>query len=266
MYPLALALHRVSGESLVDVLHGLGRSTGVDVARLWEASDVIDEHIGDEPVAPLAPRIAVRAAEYDLPAGLVAALDLHLRANAAGDRLLDTLVEVGRVREEAGLPPLAAPIGQILASQALLNVLHARRYAEVSPKFRLLVEGRYGRTPEPVSAELRAPLRSAGSQALDEDPPSVEDVAEAAEGLATSEEELILLAMFGEEAEALLRSIRARHSGETSLLTGDVDATEASASASWSRSCRRPASARSRSRTTACASRSGGPTRRRPRS
>ena len=137
VYPLALALHRVSGESLVDVLHGLGRSTGVDVARLWEASDVIDEHIGDQPVAPLAPRIAVRAAEYDLPAGLVAALDLHLRANAAGDRLLDTLVEVGRVREEAGLPPLAAPIGQILASQALLNVLHARRYAEVSPKFRL---------------------------------------------------------------------------------------------------------------------------------
>ena len=226
VYPLALALHRVSGESLVDVLHGLGRSTGVDVARLWEASDVIDEHIGDQPVAPLAPRIAVRAAEYDLPAGLVAALDLHLRANAAGDRLLDTLVEVGRVREEAGLPPLAAPIGQILASQALLNVLHARRYSEVSPKFRLLVEGRYGRTPEPVSAEVaRAVALTAGSHLLDEDPPSVEDVAEAAEGLATSEEELILLAMFGEEAEALLRSVRARHSGETSLLTGDVDAT-----------------------------------------
>ena len=31
--------------------------------------------------------------------------------------------------------------------------------------------------------------------------------------------------MFGEEAEALLRSVRARHSGETSLLAGDVDAT-----------------------------------------
>ena len=29
-----------------------------------------DEHIGDQPVAPVAPRIAVRAAEYDLPAGL----------------------------------------------------------------------------------------------------------------------------------------------------------------------------------------------------
>ena len=57
------------GESLVEMLEGLGRATGVDNARLWEASDVIDEHIGDEPVAPIAPRISVRAAEYDLPAG-----------------------------------------------------------------------------------------------------------------------------------------------------------------------------------------------------
>jgi oxaloacetate decarboxylase alpha subunit len=227
VYPLALALHRVSGESLAEVLAGLGRETGVDVDLLWEASDVIDEHIGDEPVATLPPRIAVRAAEYDLPAGIVAALDLHLRSHGAGDRLLDTLEEVGRVREEAGWPPLAAPIGQILASQALLNVLHARRYGEVSPKFRLLVEGAYGRTPEPVGEGLlQAVAVPAGvSTPLEEDPPSVEDVAEAAEGLASSEEELILLAMFGVDAERLLQTIRARHSTETSLLEGDVDAS-----------------------------------------
>ena len=87
VYPLALTLHRIAGESLVEVLEGLDRPTGVDVARLWDASDVVDEHLGDEPLAPLSPRIAVRAAEYDLPAGLVAALDVHLRAHAAGDRL-----------------------------------------------------------------------------------------------------------------------------------------------------------------------------------
>jgi len=59
---------------------------------------------------------------------------------------------------------------------------------------------------------------------LEEDPPSAEDVREAAEGLAASEEDLVLLAMFGEEAEMLLRSIRQRHSRESSLLLGDVDA------------------------------------------
>ncbi|RDI75057.1 BCCP: acetyl-CoA carboxylase, biotin carboxyl carrier protein [Gaiella occulta] len=229
VYPLALALHRVPGESLVDALHGLGRDTGVDTAPLWAAADVIDEHIGDEPVAPVAPRIAVRAAEYDLPAGLVAALDVHLRAHAAGDRLLDTLFEVGRIRAEAGWPPLAAPIGQILASQALLNVLSASRYGTVLDEFRLLVEGGYGETPVPIEAGVAraVELVTGSSPALDDDPPSADDVREAAEGLAASEEDLVLLAMFGEEAQTLLQTIRQRHSREASLLQGDVDATRA---------------------------------------
>jgi oxaloacetate decarboxylase (Na+ extruding) subunit alpha len=229
IYPLALTLHRVSGESLVESLHGRGDETGVDVARLWEAADLVDEHIGDEPVAPLAPRIAVRAAEYDLPAGLVAALDLHLRAHAAGDRLLDTLEEVGRIRAEAGWPPLAAPIGQILASQALLNILSARRYGTVLDEFRWLVEGHYGTPPasmEPSVVRAVELLSDNGADAA-ETPPSAEEVRAAAEGLAASEEDLVLLAMFGEEAETLLRTIRSRHSREASLLAGDVDATRA---------------------------------------
>src|SRR5205823_13972715 len=96
IYPVALTLHRVSGESLAAALAGRGLDTGVDVQRLWEASDLVDEHIGDEPVTPLAPRIAVRAAEYDLPAGLVAALDANLRAQAAGDRFDEVLDELVR--------------------------------------------------------------------------------------------------------------------------------------------------------------------------
>jgi len=229
VYPLGLALHRIAGESLVEALHGLGRDTGVDVARLWEASDVVDDHIGDEPLAPLAPRIAVRAAEYDLPAGLVAALDVHLRAHAAGDRLLDALIEVVRIREEAGWPPLAAPIGQILGSQALLNVLSARRYGTVLDEFRHLVLGAYGTPPAPIEPGIRRAIEllGAGAPSLDDDPPSAEDVRERAEGLASSEEDLVLLALYGNEAETLLRSIRQRHSREASLLVGDVDVERA---------------------------------------
>src|SRR5262249_25534967 len=58
-------------------------------------------------------------------------------------------------------------------------------------------------------------------------PPSVEDVADEAGDLAASEEDLVLLAMFGEQARTLLETIRARHSGTMSLLAGDVDATRA---------------------------------------
>lgn len=226
VYPLALTLHRIAGESLVEALEGLGRPTGVDVARLWEAADVIDEHLGDEPLAPLAPRIAVRAAEYDLPAGLVAALDAQLRAHAAGDRLLDTLAEVVRIREESGRPPLAAPIGQILGSQAFLNVLSAHRYRTVLDEFRQLVTGAYGTPPAEIEPSVRRAVELLGGDApsLEDDPPSAADVREAAEGLASSEEDLVLLAMFGDEAETLLQTIRQRHSREASLLAGDVDA------------------------------------------
>ena len=225
VYPLALTLHRVSGESLAESLEGLGKAAGIETSRLWEAADVIDEHIGDEPVAPLAPRIAVRAAEYDLPAGLVAALDIHLRANAAQDRLLEVLEEVGTVRSEAGWPPLAAPIGQILASQALLHVLEARRYGTVIDEFRALVQGGYGVTPEPVDPTVeRAVELLAPRAALEDAPPTADDVRERAEGLAASEEELVLLAMFGTDAEELLRRIRARHSREAALIAEDADA------------------------------------------
>ena len=44
---------------------------------------------------------------------------------------------------------------------------------------------------------------------------------EAADGLAASEEDLVLLAMFGKEAEALLQMIRQRHSRESLLLGGE---------------------------------------------
>ncbi len=211
VYPLALSLHRVAGESLASALAGMRLDTGVDVDRLWEASDLVDEHIGDEIVTPHAPRLAVRAAEYDLPTGLVAALDTHLRAHAAGDRLLETLEELQTIRRETGWPPLAAPIGQILASQALIHVLSARRYGTVVDEFRDLVQGRYGSPPAKVDPTVaRAVTLLSDGIPLDEDPPTAEDVRQEAEGLAASEEELVLIALFGEEAEALLRTIRAR--------------------------------------------------------
>ncbi len=224
VYPLALTLHRVSGESLAESLEGLGRAAGLNTDQLWEAADVIDEFIGDEPVSPVVPRIAVRAAEYDLPTGLVAALDVHLRAHAAGDRLLDVLEEVGRVRTEAGSPPLAAPIGQILASQALLHVLEARRYGTVIDEFRELVTGGYGVTPQPVDATVARAVSLLAPAPAHADPPTAEDVRERVEGLATSEEELVLIAMFGSEAEELLRTIRARHSRDAVLIAEDEDA------------------------------------------
>jgi oxaloacetate decarboxylase (Na+ extruding) subunit alpha len=227
VYPIALALHRVSGEALAEALTGLGLDAGVDVDALWRATDLVDEHVGDEPVTPLAPRIAVRAAQHDLPAGLVAALDTQLRANAAGDRIDEVLEELGRIREEVGSPPLAAPIGQILASQALLHVLSAARYQTVVDELRALLEGRYGETPGAIDPAVRRAvvLLSDGDSPVHTGP-RLDELRDEARGLAASEEELLLLGLFGDEAEPLLRTIRGRSKEET-LEAGGVEKAKA---------------------------------------
>jgi oxaloacetate decarboxylase alpha subunit len=221
IYPLALTLHRVSGEALAEALTGLGLDPGIDVAALWEAADIVDEHIGDEPVAPLAPRIAVRAAQHDVPAGLVAGLDATLRAQDMGDRLEDVLEELDKIRAEVGWPPLAAPIGQVLGSQALLNVLSASRYLTIVDEVRSLVSGSWGTPPGPIdSAVRRAVELTADPESEENAAPKLSEVREQAEGMAASEEELLLLGLFGEEAERLLLGIRGRTTRDEDDLAG----------------------------------------------
>jgi oxaloacetate decarboxylase alpha subunit len=228
VYPIALALHRVSGEALASALTGAGMDSGVNVETLWRAAEIVDEFIGDDPVTPLAPRIAVRAAQHELPAGLVAAIDTRLRAHGAADRLDDVLEELAVIRGEAGSPPVAAPIGQILGSQAIVHVLSATRYQTVVDELRDLLEGRFGTPPGKIDKTVRrAVALVAGETEPEDEPVELDDVRDEAKGLAASEEELLLLALFGEEAEPLLRAIRERSSGEESLLGGGVDQTRA---------------------------------------
>src|SRR5438874_7674041 len=227
VYPIALTLHRVSGEALATSLAGLGQDAGVDTDALWRASELVDGPLGDEPVTPVAPRIAVRAAEHRVPPGLVAALDIHLRAQVAGDRLDDVLDELFRVREEVGWPPLAAPIGQILGSQALLNVLAGTRYQTMIDELRGLVAGRYGSPPGTIDAAVRRASELQADGAPDPEPIDLQRVSAEAEGLAASDEELLLLALFGEEARPLLEAIRGRFSGDDSLGASGVDQARA---------------------------------------
>jgi oxaloacetate decarboxylase alpha subunit len=229
LYPVALSLHRVSAESLTQALAGLGLDTGVDVDILWKGSELVDEALGDEPVPPLSPRVAVRAAEHRLPAGLVAELDNHLRALGVADRLDDVLEELKEIRRESGWPPLASPIGQILGSQALLHVMSAQRWHVVVDELRDLIEGRYGTPPSEIDPTVKRAVQliDDGSPRTEETPQEIEALREEAEGIASSEEELLLLALFGEEAEPLLESIRSRGSEPESLAGAGLERREA---------------------------------------
>jgi oxaloacetate decarboxylase alpha subunit len=205
--PVAYTLHRVAVEVLCDALTGLGLEHGVDAERVWEASRFIDDHVTSQmPAPPIPPRITLRTAFNRLPVGLVADLDARLRMLGARDRLDEVLEEFKQVRVDCGMPPLGQPVGGILAGQAVRHVLSARRWAEVSGDMREYLSGVYGNPPQEIAPEAAA---HAVTGELEE--PAGHDMeALRAEGLAASEEDLLLVALFGEEAHRLLLTLRNR--------------------------------------------------------
>jgi oxaloacetate decarboxylase alpha subunit len=181
--PVAYTLHRVAAEVLCDALSGLGLEHGVDVDRVWEASRFIDEHVTSQmPALPIPPRIALRTALKRIPVGLVAEVDARLRAADATDRLDEVLDELARVREDCGMPPLAQPIGGILAVQAVRHVLSARRWADASTEMRRLLGGGYGSPPMEIS-DVAAAFADYDGPA--EEPPDMDDLKARAGGAPT---------------------------------------------------------------------------------
>jgi oxaloacetate decarboxylase alpha subunit len=223
IYPIALTLHRAPGEVLAQTLAGLGFDCKVDAEILWQASDLVDEHIGDEVIAPLAPRIAARAAEYGFPPGIVAALDAHLETYSAADLLDDVLDELNRIRQELGSPPLASPTVQILGWQALLHVLSASRYQTVVDELPPLVRGEYGRTPDEIDPTVKRAIELRSPAAESKPAPTLDELRERSSGLAASDEELLLLRFFDREAEPLLKAIRSRTAPDIEFFGGAVE-------------------------------------------
>jgi oxaloacetate decarboxylase alpha subunit len=205
-YPVASLLNRVSAEVLGEALTGLEMEHGVDVERVWEASRFIDAQVTSRmPALPVPPRIILRTAITRLPVGLVADIDARLRSADALDRLDEVLAELNDVRQDCGTAPLAQPIGGILAGQAVTHVLTARRWAEVSDGMRELLSGVYGTPPLPFAPEAAAHAVAVPHVAEAD----MDDLREQAGGVG-SEEDLLLLALFGEDAARLLANLRGR--------------------------------------------------------
>jgi len=79
----------------------------------------------------------------------------ELSAQDATGRMDEALAEVTQVRKDLGYPPLVAPIRQMIASQAVYNVIGGERYATVTQELKDYLQGLYGRPPVPADHELR---------------------------------------------------------------------------------------------------------------
>lgn len=192
-------------ESLVEMLEGTGYEARLNKACLRR----VKNHF-----ATIRPRYQafmsnIHGVDTDIfdsqiPGGMISNMESQLKQQDAEDRLEEVMIEVPRVREDAGFPPLVTPSSQIVGTQAVFNVLMGR-YKVVSSEFADLMLGYYGTAPgerDPTVLALAA--QQARKEAIEQRPAdllqpeweSLRAAATALPGCDGSEEDVLTYAMF----------------------------------------------------------------------
>jgi pyruvate carboxylase subunit B len=157
MSPLAWGTSQPAVESVVAALRGGEYDTGLDLAKMWDAQHDLEvlkrNHIGD--LSPFADRVDASILRYQMPGLMLEDVHRQLAERNASGRLPEVLEEANRVRKDLGYPPLVAPIRQMIATQAVYNVIGGDRYATVTQELKDYLQGLYGRPPVPADPELR---------------------------------------------------------------------------------------------------------------
>src|SRR6202165_6103139 len=157
MSPLAWGTSQPAVESVVAALKGGEYDTGLDLEKMWDVQYDVEllkrKHI--EQLSPVADRVDASILRYQMPGLMLEDIVRQLDAHKAGGRIAEVLDEANRVRLELGYPPLVAPIRQMIATQAVYNVIEGDRYATVTQELKDYLQGLYGRPPVPADHELR---------------------------------------------------------------------------------------------------------------
>jgi pyruvate carboxylase subunit B len=154
--PLALRTAQPAVEPLIMTLRGTDRDPGLDLDVIIKAGDHLESILPKYHEHLKSPRIAVidpRVLSHQIPGGMSSNLTSQLREVGALDRLAEVLEEIPRTRKELGYPPLVTPTSQIVATQAVSNVLFGR-YKMVSEEVKDYVYGLYGRPPASLDPEV----------------------------------------------------------------------------------------------------------------
>ena len=156
MSPLAWGASQPATESVVAALAGGDYDTGLDLGLLMEIKNELGAITNKlSQYYSAADRVDADILWYQVPGLMLDEMLQSLRQHNAADRLQEVLAESKRVREELGFPPLVSPLRQMVASQAVLNVVGGERYATVTKELKDYLQGLYGRPPVPADAAIR---------------------------------------------------------------------------------------------------------------
>ena len=157
MSPLAWGTSQPAAESVIAALEGGEYDTGLDLERMWDARTAVEalkrKHI--DSLSLVADRVDADILRYHMPGLMIEDIYRQLEAHEAAKRIPEVLEEANRVRLELGYPPLVAPIRQMIATQAVYNVIGGERYVTVTQELKDYLQGLYGTPPVPADPELR---------------------------------------------------------------------------------------------------------------
>lgn len=213
--PLAFGNSQPAVEMVVAALKESGYDTGLDLDLLFEIAEywegVRERGHFKRGVSSL---VHMQVYSHQVPGGMMSNLVSQLEVQNATDRLQDVMDEIPRVRAEVGYPPLVTPMSQIVGTQAVLNVLTGKRWSVISTEMKDYVGGYYGKAPGPLNKEIVKKVLG-GGQPLDTSiAPSTlvtttyDEVVADAGNLAQSEEDVLLWALFPNEARTYLSKHR----------------------------------------------------------
>ncbi len=157
--PLSMGTSQPATEPLVKTLEGSEFDTGLDLDKLAEIADYFrplrEEYLASGLLNTKVLGVDINTLKYQVPGGMLSNLVSQLKQQNAEDKFEEVLKEIPRVREDLGWIPLVTPTSQIVGTQAVLNVLMGERYKMISKETKGIARGEYGRTPVPITDEVR---------------------------------------------------------------------------------------------------------------
>lgn len=199
-------------EVFVELLKGTSRDTKLNMELLGEVADYfkpIKEKYRKEGILnPKVMDVEPKTLVYQVPGGMLSNLMSQLEQQKALDRYEDVLKEIPKVRKDLGYPPLVTPLSQMVGTQAVLNVLLGERYKVVPKEIKDYVRGYYGSTPAPIDKIVQKKIigdeEVITCRPADLIEPSMKQFKKEIGKLAKSEEDVLMYALFPENARKFL--------------------------------------------------------------
>ena len=214
--PLSFGNSHPAVETIVAALQESRYDTGYDLDLLFEIADYWEEvRKRGHYKRGVSSLTHMKVYSHQVPGGMMSNLVSQLEIQNASDRLDEVMREIPRVRAEVGYPPLVTPMSQIVGTQAVFNVLTGSRWSVVSKEMKDYLCGYYGKAPGPISPEIyKKVVGNADVLPPDVAPASLatttfEQVKDEIGDLATSEEDVLMYALFPNEARTFLSKHRA---------------------------------------------------------